>query len=127
LKGTGRFYLEAMELFDAFLVLFTEDIDIRTPGLILLDLNILENWEELGPGVVSTILIFSKSKMAARIATTLSPVPQSAKNPALLRNSFRVTSQPLVASQLLLPPQRLLASQLLLASQHHTRMIDLRY
>jgi hypothetical protein len=52
LKGTGhRFYLEAMKLFDAFLVLFTEDIDIRTPGLIPLDLNILENWEELGPGV----------------------------------------------------------------------------
>jgi hypothetical protein len=52
LKGTGqRFYLEAMELFDDFLVLFTEDIDIRTLGLIPLDLNILENWEELGPGV----------------------------------------------------------------------------
>ena len=50
LKGTGHmFYLEAMKLFDALLVLFTEDSDIRTPGLIPLDLNIPENWEELGP------------------------------------------------------------------------------
>lgn len=52
LKGTGHpFYHQAMKLFDAFLVLFTEDIDIRTPGLIPLDLNILEKWEELGPGI----------------------------------------------------------------------------
>jgi hypothetical protein len=52
LKGTGhRFFAEALKLFDTFLYIFTEDIDIRSPGLIPQDLNVLESLLESAPGV----------------------------------------------------------------------------
>jgi hypothetical protein len=48
---THVFFRRALKLFDAFLFHFAGKINIRTPGLIPMDLNILEGFEELGPGI----------------------------------------------------------------------------
>ena len=52
LKSTGYpFFAEALKLFDSLLFLFTESIDIRTPGLLALDLGVYEDMEEEAPGI----------------------------------------------------------------------------